>query len=136
MERGSDKHSPMLDDKMKAETAGLVAAGRSTRAQEWHDPEPSGEDEPDVDRAPDSTLTGGTPDGMTAADVERRSRLATVLDRSVFPAVRAQLVEDAEANHAPEAILDELRRLPDGREFANVNEVWTTLGGGTEQHRF
>ena len=136
MERGSDKHSAMLDDQMKAETAGMVAAGRSTRAQEWHDPEPSGEDEPDVDRAPDATLTGGTPDGMTAADVERRSRLASYLDRSVFPATRSTLVEDAEGNHAPDDLLADLRRLPDGREFVNVNDVWTTLGGGSEEHRF
>jgi hypothetical protein len=136
MEQGADKHSARLDDEMKHATEGMVRAGRSTRAEEWRDPEPSGEDEPDVDRAPDSTLTGGTPDGMTATDVELRSELASYLDRSTFPAVRAQLMEQATENHAPERVLDEIRRLPDGREYVNVNDIWSTLGGGTEQHRF
>jgi hypothetical protein len=121
---------------MKHQTEGMVRAGRATRAEEWRDPEPSGEDEPDVDRAPDGTLTGGTPDGMTATDVELRSELASYLDRSTFPAVRTQLVDDALGNHAPDRVMDELRRLPDGREYANVNDVWAALGGGTEEHRF
>ena len=73
---------------------------------------------------------------LTAEDVERRSRLAGYLDRSAFPAARQQLVDDAAANHAPDDVMAELARLPDGREFGNVNEVWTTLGGGAEAHRF
>jgi hypothetical protein len=121
---------------MKHATEGMVRAGRSTHAEEWRDPEPSGEDEPDVDRAPDSTLTGGTPEGMTAADVELRSELASYLDRSTFPAVRTQLEEEARSHNAPDRVIAELRRLPDGREYANVNDIWATLGGGTEQHRF
>ena len=136
MEQAANKHSPMVDEEMKHETEGMVRAGRSTRAEEWRDPEPSGEGQPDVDRAPDATLTGGTPPGMTADDVERRSELASYLDRTSFPAVRTQLVEDATSNNAPDRVLAELRQLPDGREFANVNEVWSALGGGTEQQRF
>jgi hypothetical protein len=136
MEQSTDKHGPRLDEELKHETAGMVSAGRSTRAEEWRDPEPAGEDQPDVDLAPDTTLVGGTPDGMTAEDVERRSRLASYLDRSTFPAVRQQLVDDAVANHAPDDVVAELRGLPDGREFVNVNDVWTALGGGSEEHRF
>jgi Protein of unknown function (DUF2795) len=136
MEQGANKHGPLTDDEMKAETSGMVRAGRSTRAEEWRDQEPSAEDQPDVDRAPDETLVGGTPDGMTAEDVGRRSELASYLDRSVFPADRGRLMDDAEANNAPDAILAELRRLPDGQEFANVQDVWAALGGGTEAHRF
>ena len=136
MEQGASKHGPALDDELKHETEGMVRAGRSTRAEEWRDPEPSGEDEPDVDRAPDGTLAGGVPEGMTEADVERRSRLAAYLDRTAFPAVRQMLVDAAAANHAPDEIIAELERLPDGREFVNVNDVWTTLGGGSEAHRF
>jgi Protein of unknown function (DUF2795) len=136
MEQGANKHGAALDDQLKHETAGMVAAGRSTRAEEWRDPQAAGEDEPDVDLAPNATLVGGTPDGMTAEDVERRSRLASYLDRSTFPAGRQQLVDDAAANHAPDDILADLRRLPDGEEFGNVNDVWTALGGGTEERRF
>jgi hypothetical protein len=136
MEHGADKHGARLDEEMKHATEGMTRAGRSTRAEESRDPEPSGEDQPDVDRSPDATLTGGTPDGMTAEDVELRSELASFLDRSTFPAVRTQLMDEAMGNNAPDRVIAELRRLPDGREYANVNEIWATLGGGTEQHRF
>ncbi len=136
MERGSDKHGFRLDDAMAAETEGLRRGGHSTHAQEWKDPEPSGEDQPDADLAPDGTLEGGVPDGMTAADVEGRSELATFLGAGVFPANRVTLEERAEDQNAPVRVLEELRRLPDGREYANVAEVWAALGGSNEQQRF
>ena len=63
MERGSDKHSPRMDDALHAETEGLVRGGHDTHAEEWKQAEPSGEDQPDVDLAPDATLGGGVPDG-------------------------------------------------------------------------
>lgn len=135
MERGSDRHSARMDDALKGETEGLVRAGRDTHAQEWKTPEPSGEDQPDLDRAPDSTLTGGVPTGMTEADVEGRSELAAHLDRSVFPALGTVLVDNARENNAPDAVVEQLRRLPAGREFQNVGEVWTELGGGHEAVR-
>ncbi len=136
MERGSDKHGFRLDDAMAAETAGLTRGGHSTHAQEWKDPEPSGEDQPDADLVPGGTLEGGVPDGMTAADVEGRSELATYLGAGVFPANRVVLEERAEEENAPVRVLDLLRQLPDGREFTNVAEVWAALGGSNEQQRF
>lgn len=136
MERGSDKHGRRLDEALKGETAGMMRAGRDTHAEEWKSPEPSGEDEPDVDRAPHGTLTGGVPPGMTPDDVEGRTELATYLHRSVFPCRQGGLLEDAMANCAPERVLEELRQLPDGdREYANVNDVWVALGHSVEGHR-
>jgi hypothetical protein len=132
---GSDKHGPLHDDMLKAQTEGMLRAGRSTHAEEWRDPEPSGEDQPDVDAAPDGTLVGGTPDGMTAADVESRSELARHLGR-VYPADRERLLEAARTNNAPAPVLGLLEGLPAGRNFANVQEVWAATGGGTEEHRF
>src|SRR5207302_5452745 len=73
MERGSDKVSPRRDEQRKHETEGLVRSGHSTHAEEWKDPEPVGEDQPDTDLAPDGTLHGGTPTGMAADDVDGRS---------------------------------------------------------------
>jgi hypothetical protein len=135
MQRGSDQHGPRLDDQMKAEVEGLVRSGHSTRADEFLDPEPAGEDEPDVDRVPDGTLAGGTPDGMTEEDVAARSELAAALGR-VYPADRAALLARATDNNAPDRILAELHRLPEGRTFASLNEVWTALGHNVEHHRF
>jgi hypothetical protein len=135
VDRGSDKHSPMRDEQLKHETEGLVRGGRSTHAEEWKDPEPSGEDQPDADRAPDTTLHGGTPAGMTDDDVEGRAELASYLGKDCYPMVREQVIDLAMDRQAPVRVVDLVRRLPSGREFHNVNEIWTAVGGGVEGKR-
>ncbi len=135
MERGSNKHSARMDDALDHEVEGLMRSGHDNRA-DWNSPEPSGEDQPDVDLVPDGTLAGGVPDGMTEEDVEARSQLATYLGKEVYPAVSAVLIETAEGNEAPDSVLARLRALPAGREYVNVQDVWSTLRGGTEAHRF
>lgn len=135
MERGSDKHGFRVDDAMASEVDGLIRAGHDNRA-DWNSPEPSGEDQPDVDRVPDGTLAGGTPDGMSAADVERRSELASYLDRS-WPATVEEVVAAAKSHDAPDAVLAQLRTLPAGRVYDNLQDLWSSLSGGhVEQHRF
>ncbi len=136
MERGSDKHSARMDDALEAEVAGMMRAGRDTRAEEWNTAEPSGEDQPDVDRAPDGTMHGGVPEGMTEDDVEERSRLAAYLGKEVWPATGEQLLAVARARSAPDLVLDRLRELPPGRTFVNVQDAWGALQGGIEEHRF
>ncbi|WP_086871301.1 hypothetical protein [Streptomyces viridochromogenes] len=44
MQRGSDRLSVHRDDEMKHELQGLLRSGHPTRAEEWHDPEPSADD--------------------------------------------------------------------------------------------
>ena len=78
----------------------------------------------------------GTPSGTDPADIERRAALAEVLGKEVWPADRDALVAKAEESNAPDAVLAQLRRLPDGEEFANVQDVARALGLGTEQERF
>jgi hypothetical protein len=136
MERGSDKHSPRMDDALESEVSGMVRAGRETRGQQWHSAEPSGEDQPDVDRAPDSTLAGGVPDGMTEHDVEQRAAIASYLGKEVWPAGSEVLVAKATELGAPDDVVDQLRRLPDSAVFDNLQDVWQALQGGTEAHRF
>jgi hypothetical protein len=48
MQRGSDTHGPRLDDEMAHEVEGMVRGNRPSRAEEWRDPEPAAEDDPDV----------------------------------------------------------------------------------------
>jgi len=135
MERGSDKHSARMDDALEAEVSGLIRSGHDNRA-DWNSPEPSGEDQPDVDLVPNGTLSGGVPDGMSELDVERRSQLAIYLGR-VWPATSEQVLFVAQENDAPDAILDTLRTLPPGHSFANLQEVWAVISGGhVEAHRF
>jgi hypothetical protein len=136
MERSSDKHGPRLDEQMQRETEGLVRAGRSTHAEEWKDPEPSGEDQPEADRAPESTLVGGTPPGMTPNDIESRAELASYIGKRAYPAVRAQLIDLVMERHAPDRIIDLVKSLPSDRQFHNVNEIWAAVGGNVESDRF
>jgi hypothetical protein len=135
VDRGSDKVSPRQDDQLKHETEGLVRSGHSTHAEEWKDPEPSGEDQPDADLAPAGTLHGGTPDGMSPDDVEGRSELASFLGKDCYPIDREQVIDLVTDNNAPDRVVDLVRRLPAGQPFTNVNEIWTALGGGVEAHR-
>lgn len=135
MERGSDKHSARMDDALGAEVEGLVRTGHDNRA-DWNSPEPSGEDQPDVDLMPNGTLAGGVPEGMTEEDVERRSELARYLGR-IWPATTEQLIGVAVDNEAPDEVADALRSLPPGHSFANLQEVWVAAnGGGVESQRF
>ncbi len=86
--------------------------------------------------APDGTLVGGVPEGMTADDVEGRAELATYLGKGSYPMVRAQVLDLVMERNAPERIIDLVRRLPAGTQFHNANEVWTAVGGSVESERF
>jgi hypothetical protein len=77
-----------------------------------------------------------TSPGTDQADVERRAALAEALGKEVWPADRDTLVSKAEESNAPDGVLAQLRRLPSGTEFTNVQEVARALGLGTEQQRF
>jgi len=136
VERGSDKHSPMRDEQLKHETSGLVRSGRTTHAEEWKDPEPSGEDQPEADRVPDGTLHGGVPAGMTDEDIEGRAEVATYIGKDSYPMLGQQILELVMDRQAPTRVIDLIRRLPSGREFHNVNEVWVAAGGQVESDRF
>ncbi|MHC9291514.1 hypothetical protein ACRCUN_03560 [Mycobacterium sp. LTG2003] len=48
MERESAKHSPRKDDQLKDELRGTLQGNRSSRVEEWRDPEPPADDDPDV----------------------------------------------------------------------------------------
>jgi hypothetical protein len=77
-----------------------------------------------------------TPAGTDPADIDRRAALAEALGKEVWPADREKLVAKAQESNAPDAVVGQLRRLPQGQEFANVQDVAQTLGLGTEQERF
>ncbi|GAA3393464.1 DUF2795 domain-containing protein [Cryptosporangium minutisporangium] len=135
MER-SDKHGPRQDEAMARETEGLVRSGHSGRTEEWRDPEPSGEDQPEADFAPNGTLTGGVPEGLTPEGVEGRSELAAHLGKEIYPARRDQLIDRLVENNAPARLVSAVRDLPADAEYQNAGEVASALGYGHEAHRF
>jgi hypothetical protein len=77
-----------------------------------------------------------TSPGVDQADVDRRAAIAESLGKEVWPADRDTLVSKAQEGGASDAVLAQLRRLPAGTEFTNVQEVAQHLGLGTEQQRF
>jgi hypothetical protein len=128
----STKHSARLDDELQHEVEGMVRSGRSTHAEEWTDPEPAAEGEPDVDAAPNSTLVGGTPVGMDPDAVESRAELARWLARADFPSTGPDLAEAARHHRAPDAVVAELERLPAGQTYERIGDVARALGYPTE----
>lgn len=136
IEGGSEKHSSRVDENMRHEVEGIVQGGSSGRLEEWLEPEPVGEDEPDLRGAELTDMAGTTPDGIGWDGVEQRSELAAALGRAVFPAERAALLDHLAAEHAPDRLADLVRRLPAGTTYANVGDVAAALGLGHEQHRF
>jgi hypothetical protein len=134
VERGSDKHSPRLDEELDHETRSLQqGAPVESRVEEHREQESPGDGQP----TPDARLTGGraTAASLDLDDAETRADIARFLTPSTFPADRERLVADAEGNQAPDEVLERLRALPAGRTYENVQDVWGALGG-TVEHRF
>ena len=77
-----------------------------------------------------------TPAGTDQGDIERRAALAETLGKEVWPADKDALVAKAQEGNASDRVLSDLRRLPSGQQFDNVQDVARTLGIGTEQQRF
>ena len=132
MERGSDKHSPRVDEELDHETRSLQqGAPIESRVEEFREQEGPGEDQP----TPEPRLSEGQTGSLDLDDAEARSDIARYLDPSAFPADREGLVANAEANNAPEAVLERLQALPAGRTYEAMPDVWAALGG-TVEHRF
>ena len=77
-----------------------------------------------------------TAPGTSTGDVEHRAAIAEALGKEVWPADRDTLVAKAQEGNAPDRVLSDLRRLPSGQQFENVQDVARALGIGTEQQRF
>jgi len=128
----STKHSPRVDEELEHEIQGMLKGEHATRAEEWREVEPVAEGDPDLTADPSGTLVGGTPVGMDADAVIARAELARWLDRADFPNTGPGLVEAAMDHRAPDAVVDELRRLPEGETYERVGDVVRALGYPTE----
>lgn len=132
MVRGSDKHSPRLDDSLEHDTRPLTqGAPVDPRAEEARAQEGAADDEPTSDALLNGDRGMADEDVLTHDEVEARSQLATYLRPSVWPADRDTLVACARENHAPGWLVDRLGSLPDGT-FSHTEAVWEALGGRVE----
>jgi hypothetical protein len=133
VERGSDKHSRMLDEALKHDTASLRQGGAEARSEEFREQEGPAEGEP----TPDARLQGGGEipgTGLSLDDLNGRAELARYLEHRKFPARPDELAAHARERHAPDAVVEQLRRAPD-RLYETVSEVWAALGGRVEHRR-
>ena len=77
-----------------------------------------------------------TSPGVDEGDIARRAALAESRGTEGWPADRDQLIAKAQEGTVPDRVLADLRRLPAGQQFENVQDVARALGIGTEQQRF
>jgi hypothetical protein len=126
-QRGSDRLNVQRDDEMKHELQGMLRGDHPTRAEEWRDPEPPAEDDP---RAASGRITPRGPAGLDreAEDEALRFDLARHVRRTAYPADRDGLLDELAESHAPDRLFEVVRELPEGRSFANVQEVTAALG--------
>jgi len=123
MQRGSDRLSVHRDDEMKHELQGLLRSGHPTRTEEWHDPEPTAEDDPAV-------WGGPVAPGSAGATLETvRLELARTLVRSAFPAGPADLARILRRKNAPDAMIEAVARLPRQDRYSTVQELAEALVG-------
>ncbi|MFW3171809.1 DUF2795 domain-containing protein [Geodermatophilus sp. CPCC 206100] len=128
----STKHNPRLDEELQHEIQGMLKGEHATRSEEWREVEPIAEGDRDLTADPAGTLVGGTPVGMDADAVVARAELARWLVRADFPNTGPDLVEAALDHRAPDAVVDELRRLPEGETYERIGDVVRALGYPTE----
>ncbi|MGP4004487.1 DUF2795 domain-containing protein [Streptomyces sp. 8N706] len=123
MERGSNRLNVHRDDEMKHELQGLLRSGHPTRAEEWHDPEPGADDDPEVAAGP-VRRPGRSAEAL-------RYELGRHLARTPFPAKRRELLRTLHERHAPDVLVEIVGELPTDETYHNVQEVVTALGRGT-----
>ena len=127
MDRESNKHSARVDEALAHDVDSLLhGAPEESRAQEGRLQE-----DPAVGpgRRFDDPLPGVD---ITDADVEKRAELSRHLAGARFPARRDELLAAAEADHAPDDLIQALDELPPDEEYGAVQAVWQALGGRVE----
>ncbi len=121
MQRGSDRLSVHKDEEMKHELQGLLRSGHPTRTEEWHDPEPTADDDPLVAGGP--VTPGGAPGSVAALRLE----LARHLGRTAFPAGPRELSGLLRSRHAPDGLVEPLERLPRKARYSTARELAQAL---------
>jgi hypothetical protein len=136
MDNDGHKHGPRLDEQIEREVRERTRRpSASGRFAERRQPEPPVDGEPDIPAVgrPDETYVGGPALVMSEEDIAGRSRLGTYLPRSAFPNDRDGLLAAARAARAPDDVIDDLVRLPEGVTFDTVARVWSALGHPMDQ---
>jgi len=120
-EQISGTHGPAEDDAIKRQDRGELRA----YAEEW--PGPDSDDNPGATWA-ETGRFAQTPGGENWEAITLRSDLARHLNRTSFPASRAQLLETLTGRQAEQRLLDMVTSLPAGARFASLGELVRAMG--------
>lgn len=126
MQRGSDRLSVHRDDEMKHELQGLLRSGHHTRAEEWNDPEPAADDDPEVAGGP--VEPGPGPERLDAVRLE----LGRLLGRSAFPATPPTLAQLLRERSAPDRLVEPVAALPGKTVFRTASDLAKALTNSGE----
>ena len=131
-QRGSDQHTPRVDEQLEHEVAALVNGGDEGRTEARRQ-EAGGDGEDTVVYRPEGETAPGT--ALPESELDRREELARSLTPGLFPATGEALAGAAREAFASAWIVDALRQLPDGRVYQTVAEIWEDLGHDNEPPR-
>jgi hypothetical protein len=130
MGRTSDKNAPRRDEQMKHEESAMLQGSPDEGRTEPRRAEGPGPGEGGTGVRPEAEEPYyGAP---TESEVEGRAALAATFSPTMFPARREQLIDEANANYADDALLRLLEQIPD-RPYDTVGDVWdeiASVGGG------
>ncbi len=130
--RGSDIHSPRVDDQLVHEVSAFVHGAPDEGRTDGRRQEDL------VDAEVGEGLHRGDIDpvqpGLDDADLELRSQVAAHVAAARFPATAEELRRVARDDFAPAEVLAILDSLPDGRVYDVVLDIWRDAGG-TVEHR-
>jgi hypothetical protein len=127
MQRRSNRLSRYRDDEMKHELQSLLRSGHPTRAEEWHDPEPVAEDDPELALGPVPAP------GSLGAKAALRFELGRHLGRTAFPSSRDGLLRTLRERNAPERLIDVVRAAPSKGSYRSVQQLVDAFEGREEQ---
>ncbi|HEX6681716.1 MAG TPA: DUF2795 domain-containing protein [Candidatus Limnocylindrales bacterium] len=126
--RGNSKHGPRLDDQLAREVEGQLKGGSGGgRADEWREPEPPADGEPEPGWIPAGHHGVDSGDDRDPDRREIRARIGGYLPRDVFPAGRAKLIAAARENRATDDVIDTLGGLAPNVTYPDARELWKAL---------
>jgi hypothetical protein len=127
LDRGSSKHGRHLDDEMAREVENELRGGLApSRLEEWREPEPAGDDQPELAWAPLGHEGKDTGDDRDPDYRDQRARIASYLPRGIFPADSEKLVATVSEKNAPEDVISMLSRV--NGELNSAHELWEAMG--------
>ena len=115
-----------LEHEVESLTRGAPIEARADPSREM---EAAGDGEPAAEAVLGTVEEPPGAGSLSRADVRRRSDLAVHLRPSIFPATRADIVECAREESAPDDLLEALASLDPVRSFHTAEEIWEALGG-------